>query len=46
MTLDFIKESNIPLNSTEGFLRQIIGWREFNRGVYESNGSFQRTRNF
>ena len=46
MTLDFIEESNIPLNSTEGFLRQIIGWREFTRGIYESNGSFQRTRNF
>ena len=46
MTLDFIEESNIPLNSTEGFLRQIIGWREFTRGIYESNGSFQRKRNF
>ena len=40
------QEKNIPLNSLEGFIRQIIGWREFIRIVYEREGSKQRTTNY
>ncbi len=36
----------IPLNSVEGFIRQIVGWREFIRIVYEREGSKQRTTNY
>lgn len=31
------KNHAIPLNSFEGFIRQIIGWREYMYGMYEFN---------
>ena len=44
--IKFSENNTIPLNSLEGFIRQIIGWREFIRGIYESSGSKQRTSNY
>ena len=35
-TLAFAKANKIPLNSLEGYVRQIIGWREFMRGIYQN----------
>jgi deoxyribodipyrimidine photolyase-related protein len=34
-----------PLQSVEGFVRQIIGWREFIRGIYWTEGPAYETRN-
>lgn len=42
----FAKANSIPINSLEGFVRQILGWREFIRAAYECDHVKMRTKNF
>jgi deoxyribodipyrimidine photolyase-related protein len=44
--VSFAEKKDIPLNSLEGFIRQIIGWREFIHIVYRREGRKQRTTNY
>jgi len=37
---------DVALQSLEGFVRQVIGWREFVRGVYREYGERQDASNF
>ena len=39
-------EHEIPINALEGFVRQILGWREFIRGVYWENMPQYKEMNF
>lgn len=41
-----LAKKGIPLNSLEGFIRQIIGWREFMHGIYKHRGVAIRNTNF
>ena len=45
-TLKYAKKHSIPINSLEGFIRQVIGWREFVRAVYYHEGKKQAKSNF
>lgn len=44
-TLAFASKHSIPLNSLEGFVRQVIGWREFMRATYVDLGVEMRNGN-
>lgn len=39
------RKGRVPLNAVEGFIRQILGWREFVRGVYWLKVPEYRKRN-
>ncbi len=45
-TLDRAQEGDVPLNSLEGFIRQIVGWREFMAVMYERHGIVMRNSNY
>ncbi|MCH8567672.1 MAG: cryptochrome/photolyase family protein [Balneolales bacterium] len=34
--MDYYREGKAPINSVEGYIRQIIGWREYIRNYYEA----------
>ncbi|MGD7653132.1 MAG: cryptochrome/photolyase family protein [Verrucomicrobiales bacterium] len=45
-SLVFAKGREVPMNSLEGFIRQVIGWREFMAGIYRHRGAGIRTANY
>ncbi|MCX8008727.1 MAG: cryptochrome/photolyase family protein, partial [Patescibacteria group bacterium] len=44
-SLSYAHDYKIPLQSVEGFVRQIVGWREFMRAIYLQEGRRMRNSN-
>lgn len=44
--LQYAKESPVPLQSLESFVKKILGCREYVRGIYHNFGEFQEQSNF
>ncbi|BCX13884.1 MAG: cryptochrome/photolyase family protein [Candidatus Dojkabacteria bacterium] len=44
--IDKVLNTDVPINSKEGFIRQIIGWREFILQIYLLEGEKQRKSNY
>ncbi len=45
LAVEAYRRGDAPINAVEGFVRQIIGWREFIRGVYWLEGESYGERN-
>jgi len=42
----YIQDNHLPLNSVEGFIRQVMGWREYMRGIYNHMDDDYPSRNY
>ncbi len=40
------EENDLPLNCVEGFIRQVMGWREYMRGIYNHVDADYPSRNY